>query len=179
MLWKKWKRIKKGDYIYALIKEHPNATINGYVLEHRIIIENKLNRLLKKNEVVHHKDNNRHNNHINNLELLKIKDHCIFHGEQRKNRIKIRCYHCNKEFELKNSQYKKRLKYNQNIFCSHACSGKVNGLIKKPIDNIIIKELKKGKTGYQISKEQKICKGTVYNHIKKIEERGLEPLSTT
>lgn len=36
----------KGDYNYALVKNHPNATAKGYVLHHRIIVENSLGRLL-------------------------------------------------------------------------------------------------------------------------------------
>lgn len=50
------KEIKKGDYLYALVSDHPNATKNGYVLMHRVIMENHLGRLLGKDEVVHHKD---------------------------------------------------------------------------------------------------------------------------
>lgn len=50
------KEIKKGDYLYALVPDHPNATKNGYVLMHRVIMENHLGRLLGKDEVVHHKD---------------------------------------------------------------------------------------------------------------------------
>lgn len=50
--WKIKKIVKKGDYLYALVPEHPNKTKNGYVLEHRVIMENHLNRLLNSDEVV-------------------------------------------------------------------------------------------------------------------------------
>ena len=57
-------------YKYIWCPAHPNATQNGYVCEHRLIMEKKINRFLDTNEVVHHKDNNRLNNSINNLVLF-------------------------------------------------------------------------------------------------------------
>ena len=44
VLWRDWKRVSKGDYMYARIPEHPNATAAGYVLEHRIVMENHIGR---------------------------------------------------------------------------------------------------------------------------------------
>lgn len=46
-MWKIRKIIKKGDYEYALVPEHPNATKNGYVLHHRIVMENSIGRLFQ------------------------------------------------------------------------------------------------------------------------------------
>lgn len=54
-MWNIEKIVSKGDYDYAVVKGHPNATENSYVLHHRIVMENHLNRLLNSNEVVHHK----------------------------------------------------------------------------------------------------------------------------
>ena len=56
LFWNIKKVISKGDYNYALVPEHPNSTKNGYVLLHRIVIENYLGRLLNANEIVHHID---------------------------------------------------------------------------------------------------------------------------
>lgn len=69
------KEIKKGDYLYALVPDHPNATKNGYVLMHRVIMENHLGRLLGKDEVVHHKDHNKFNNSVDNLEVMDKNAH--------------------------------------------------------------------------------------------------------
>ena len=55
-VWKIEKIISKGDYNYAIVPDHPYATKNGYVLEHRIIMENHLGQLLNPNEIVHHKN---------------------------------------------------------------------------------------------------------------------------
>lgn len=56
LLWNIRKLVSKGDYIYAIVPEHPCANKHGYVLLHRIIMENHLGRILDNNEVVHHID---------------------------------------------------------------------------------------------------------------------------
>ena len=44
-----------------------NSTSNGYVLLHRVLMENHLGRLLNAEEVVHHIDGDKMNNVLNNL----------------------------------------------------------------------------------------------------------------
>lgn len=114
------KEIKKGDYLYALVPEHPRATKNGYVLLHRVIIENSLGRLLKNNEVVHHKDENKKNNDISNLEILDWKDHCKLHAKVGRATKILSCYLCNKEFEREVRNIKGK------GFCSRSCNAKWN-----------------------------------------------------
>ena len=77
-MWKIEKIVKKGAYLYALVPKHPYATKNGYVLEHRIVMENHLNRLLNSNEVAHHKNRNTHDNHLENLDLLSVTQEASF-----------------------------------------------------------------------------------------------------
>lgn len=72
---------RKGGKIYKLIykPEHPNATKKGYVREHRLVIEEKIGRLLLRSEVVHHKDGDTLNNSLNNLELMTANEHRRLH----------------------------------------------------------------------------------------------------
>ena len=58
---------------YVLIEApegHPRARHDGSVLEHRHVVEQYLGRYIEDWEIVHHKDGNRQNNIISNLELL-------------------------------------------------------------------------------------------------------------
>jgi len=57
-------------YWVRRIPGHPNANKRGVVLEHRYIMAEHLGRPLTDEEVVHHKDHNRGNNAVENLELV-------------------------------------------------------------------------------------------------------------
>jgi hypothetical protein len=91
-----------GDYLYALIPSHPSANSNGYVLEHRVVMENHIGRPLTSNEIVHHKDGNKMNNKIDNLELMLRTEHTSMHSKLRhrtKEFCKLLCPNCEQEFE--------------------------------------------------------------------------------
>jgi len=69
-------------YIVIYSPTHPNKDSKGYVLEHRLIMEKFLGRVLSKEETVHHIDNNPLNNNISNLMLFKSKGaHISFHRQ--------------------------------------------------------------------------------------------------
>lgn len=61
-------RLKQG-YKMLLLKDHPNAAKNGYVMEHIVVMSSHLGRPLLKPETVHHKNGIRDDNRIENLEL--------------------------------------------------------------------------------------------------------------
>lgn len=61
-------RINSG-YLMKYIPEHPNNS-NGYVLLHRLVMEEYLDRYLTKEEVVHHINKDITDNRIENLELM-------------------------------------------------------------------------------------------------------------
>ena len=55
----------------------------GWVYEHRYVMECYLGRALKRNEIVHHKDGDIYNNDISNLEVLSRSEHAHRHMEER------------------------------------------------------------------------------------------------
>ena len=59
--------------------EHPNSK-NGWILEHRVVVEKFIGRYLTESEVVHHIDEDKSNNEIENLMLFKSqREHSSFH----------------------------------------------------------------------------------------------------
>jgi len=74
-----WKggRINYNGYIYAYCPHHPNATTKGkgYMMEHRLVMENKIGRYLTKDEIIHHKNGIRDDNRIENLCIVTKKTH--------------------------------------------------------------------------------------------------------
>ncbi len=70
-MWDSKGRVSKGDYYYAKVPEHPYCTKNGYVLEHRIVMENHIERMLNQDEVVHHINADTKDNRIENLQVFK------------------------------------------------------------------------------------------------------------
>jgi len=66
----KWRggRTKSKGYWHVYVPDHPYPNRGAhYVLEHRLLMEQKLGRYLLPSEVVHHIDGNRENNSLENL----------------------------------------------------------------------------------------------------------------
>ncbi len=59
-----------GGHITILSPEHPFATRAGYVMEHRLVMEEYLGRYLEEDWVIHHIDGDKTNNLLLNLMLL-------------------------------------------------------------------------------------------------------------
>ena len=72
--WKGGRKIDGYGYVHILKPNHPNA-IKGYVREHRLVMEKKIKRYLKKNEVVHHINGIKDDNRIKNLKLMTRSKH--------------------------------------------------------------------------------------------------------
>ncbi len=69
----------RGDK-YISSPNHPNKTKAGYVKESRLIMEKKVGRYLTREEVVHHLDGDKTNNHPDNLHLFKNQsEHRTYH----------------------------------------------------------------------------------------------------
>jgi hypothetical protein len=65
-----------GGYVDIFLgKSNPSANKDGWAKEHRVIMERHLNRKLEIWEVVHHKNRNKKDNRIENLEVMASHDH--------------------------------------------------------------------------------------------------------
>ena len=113
-----------GGYKYCRTNPlHPNANSSGLYPLHRVLMENKIYRLLTRKEIVHHKDNDKSNNTIENLELLSNSVHSKLHSKE-VDSVEVMCARCNKIFYLKPSVYRRRLNRSKckKLFHSIRCS---------------------------------------------------------
>lgn len=83
-------RVRDG-YLFRRNYNHPFSRDNGWILEHRLIAEKNLldeentiiingEKYLKPSLIVHHKDFNKRNNDINNLEIMTLEEHTRIHN---------------------------------------------------------------------------------------------------
>ena len=130
MLWNIRKIVKKGDYLYAVVPEHPRAIRYGYVLAHIVVLENKLGRMLVAGEESHHIDENKKNNNPDNLEPRFKGEHQSYHMQKRYPNgeaiIRLVCANCGVEFD-RHARQRPQVKKYKNAFCTRHCAGTYNG----------------------------------------------------
>lgn len=116
-----------GGYTYCRTSPpHPKANAKGLYPLHRVMMENRLGRSLHDDEIVHHLDNDRYNNSIDNLAVMSNAEHTSLHAKTVSviNRI---CPVCGSEFSLKPSKLRDRIRQSKSgkITCSRKCGGKI------------------------------------------------------
>jgi endogenous inhibitor of DNA gyrase (YacG/DUF329 family) len=120
--------LKPHGYVYFLDRYHPLASSKTYmVYYHRHVISIHLGRWITSEEVVHHIDEDKSNNSIENLMLMSREEHSRIHNP---GLLPILCKTCGANFvpERKTTE-----------FCSDKCS-KVDRVKNK---NITKEELQK------------------------------------
>ena len=90
--WKGGRITTVYGYVRAYAPHHPFADNNGYVLEHRLLMEKKLGRYLLPTETVHHINGIKDDNRLENLRLVSPADHQIY------NKL---CQHCELRKEIR------------------------------------------------------------------------------
>jgi len=78
--WKGGKRKHSGGYVRIQVQNHPYADDKGYVLEHRLVMEKHLNKVLLPKEIVHHINGIKSDNRIENLQLHTNSSHSKVHN---------------------------------------------------------------------------------------------------
>jgi len=73
--WKGGRKINSQGYVLIYSPNHPNKDQQGYVREHRLVMEKYLDRYLNKNEVIHHINRIKNDNTIENLEVISKVEH--------------------------------------------------------------------------------------------------------
>ncbi len=72
---------KNNGYIEIYCPSHPYADKRGYVYEHRLVMEKHIGRYLLPEEIIHHKDLNKTNNNISNLQIVSASEHTLIHAK--------------------------------------------------------------------------------------------------
>lgn len=126
-----------GGYKYCRTDPpHPKRNSKNLYPLHRVVMENKLGRLLISGEEVHHRDENKSNNSPDNLEVLTKEKHSRLHSlEKAPASMVVVCAHCKTEFSIKPYRFRLRASRNKNskIYCSRACgSSKVTAPPPQP-----------------------------------------------
>lgn len=73
--------ITTQGYVLVECERHPRAKKTGKVLEHILIVEQDIGRLLRKDERIHHLNGKREDNRIDNLEIRRVGTHPAGVGE--------------------------------------------------------------------------------------------------
>lgn len=92
MTGKKTWRVNDHGYVAIWMPNYAGSRKNGYILEHRYVMEKHLGRLLRPKEVVHHLNEIKTDNRIENLELTDISAHVKEHDFLRINKSRPHLY---------------------------------------------------------------------------------------
>ena len=73
------RRINSSGYVLIYSPKHPFHNRVNCVVDHRLVLERKLGRYLRRSEIVHHKNGIKTDNKVSNLLLLTPSQHSRLH----------------------------------------------------------------------------------------------------
>lgn len=117
---------KGGGYHYCRTEPpHPKRNSKGLYPLHRVMKEIELGRLLSPEELVHHRNEDKDDDSIENLEALTRSAHSKLHGDNKTKMVDLVCAKCGTDFQIKEHTYRlrlKRLTTQSGLCCSRSCS---------------------------------------------------------
>ncbi len=121
---------KGGGYRYCRTEPpHPRRNAKGLYPLHRVLVENKIGRLLESWEDVHHRDENKLNDDPNNLEVLTKSEHTKLHRPAIEKEALV-CA-CGNIFYLRPCERRLREKRNKTLSCSRKCGTKYGRKLRR------------------------------------------------
>lgn len=116
--------MKNGDYILVIAPEwFKGKRYRGrYCYEHHLVWERETGLPVPEGCIIHHKDHDKHNNVIENLQLMPTGDHARLHKRPKKKAL-LRCPNCGEQFV----RDARNLPFRNLVFCSRHCVGKYFG----------------------------------------------------
>ncbi len=95
---------------------HPKANSKGLYPLHRVLVENKLGRYLGAKEIVHHINEDKNDNAIENLMVLSNEEHSRLHAKTVED-VVLKCPQCGSIFHEKPHFFRLRQKKKQKQEC--------------------------------------------------------------
>lgn len=77
------KKKRQDGYIKIYFPDHPRCSIDGYIMEHVLVMESTIGRHLSVDEIVHHINENKDDNRKENLKLMTKSEHVSYHSKKR------------------------------------------------------------------------------------------------
>lgn len=108
-------RFKKGLRFRVYRPDYPRADIQGYAFRSHIVYWLATGRVVRKHECLHHKNENKTDDRLENLEPLPHGEHTRLHCM--KSPTLLRCEHCGRAFGV--PQW--RIRQRKTRFCSQRC----------------------------------------------------------
>lgn len=118
-----WAKIIEFDaYLAVYWPEHP-AAFKGHVYAQRAVVEQHLGRYLTTEEIVHHVNENKHDNSLPNLKVMSREEHTALHHPKAQPLIKLVCPECARPFYRRRGRTHLVRGRSRRTFCSRRCNG--------------------------------------------------------